>query len=126
MHRPAVRHRHRQDRHHLNPATTKNQQQDKQEQELPPMVERPPESTPAQLRFANPIPARDIMTSYFGDQRMHEGLDIDAEKGDDILSIAKGTVVKKGWSGRYGKRVISSSSRPVFDPFTSDLGSVWC
>ena len=82
------------------------QNNEQQQPELPPMVERPPESTPAQLSFTNPIPAQDIMTSYFGDQRMHEGLDINAEKGDEILSIAKGTVVKKGWNGRYGQRVV--------------------
>lgn len=75
------------------------------QRELPPMVERPPESTPAQLSFTNPIPARDVMTSYFGDQRMHEGLDINAEKGDDILSVAKGTVKRTGWNGRYGRMV---------------------
>jgi murein DD-endopeptidase MepM/ murein hydrolase activator NlpD len=84
----------------------RDEQTQQQEQELPPMVERPPESTPAQLSFVNPIPAQDIMTSYFGDQRMHEGLDINAEKGDDILAIAQGTVIKEGWSGRYGKRVV--------------------
>jgi len=87
-----------------NDQTEQNNEQ--QQPELPPMVERPPESRPAQLSFTNPIPAQDIMTSYFGDQRMHEGLDINAEKGDDILSIAKGTVVKKGWNGRYGQRVV--------------------
>lgn len=76
-----------------------------QEPELPPVVKRPPESTPAQLSFTNPIPSSDIMTSYFGDQRNHKGLDIDADKGDKIVSVAKGTVVETGWEGGYGEQV---------------------
>lgn len=73
--------------------------------ELPPKVTRPPESTPAQLTFTNPLPARDIMTSPFGDDRKHEGLDINAEKGDDILSVTQGEVIYAGWGGSYGNLV---------------------
>lgn len=73
--------------------------------ETPPEVTRPPESTPAQLTFTNPLPARDIMTSPFGDQREHDGLDINAEKGDDIVSVAQGEVIYSDWAGSYGKLV---------------------
>ncbi len=75
------------------------------EPELPPVVERPPDSTPAQLTFTNPIPARDIMTSPFGDDREHEGLDINANTGDPVLSVAKGKVIDAGWASGYGNQV---------------------
>lgn len=74
-------------------------------EELPPEVTRPPESTPARLTFTNPIPARNTMTSPFGDGRKHDGLDINAEKGDDILSVTQGEVIFAGWAGTYGKLV---------------------
>jgi murein DD-endopeptidase MepM/ murein hydrolase activator NlpD len=75
------------------------------QRELPPEVTRPPESTPAQLSFTNPIPARKVMTSNFGDGRGHEGLDINANVGDEILSVAKGEVILAGWVGGYGRCV---------------------
>lgn len=78
---------------------------DIEKRELPPMVTRPPESTPAELTFVNPIPARRIMTSPFGDQREHDGLDINAEMGDEILSVAQGEVIYTGWPGAYGRLV---------------------
>lgn len=89
-----------------NPQNGQQQEaQQQQQRELPPQVERPPESTPAKLTFIDPIPSSDIMTSYFGDQRNHEGLDINAEKGDKIVAIAHGKVKRAGWNGRYGRMV---------------------
>jgi len=79
--------------------------QEEPEPELAPVVERPADSTPAQLTFTNPIPARDIMTSPFGDDRGHEGLDINANTGDPILSVAKGKVIDAGWASGYGNQV---------------------
>jgi murein DD-endopeptidase MepM/ murein hydrolase activator NlpD len=84
---------------------TEQTTEEESEPELPPVVERPPDSTPAQLSFTNPIPARDIMTSPFGDDRGHEGLDINANTGDPILSVAKGEVIEAGWASGYGRQV---------------------
>lgn len=42
------------------------------------------------------------ITSYFGGDRSHTGLDIDGETGDAIYAAQSGTVLFAGWSGGYG------------------------
>jgi len=37
--------------------------------------------------------------------RMHEGIDLDASYGSDVVAVAGGTVVSAGWDGGYGKQV---------------------
>ena len=35
----------------------------------------------------------------------HSGMDIDGEKGDDVIAPANGTVIKAGWHGGYGNMI---------------------
>jgi len=35
----------------------------------------------------------------------HPGMDIDGERGDDVIAPANGTVVKAGWTGGYGNMI---------------------
>ncbi|WP_421072095.1 LysM peptidoglycan-binding domain-containing M23 family metallopeptidase [Pelotomaculum propionicicum] len=37
--------------------------------------------------------------------RMHEGIDLDASYGSDVVAVAGGTVVDAGWDGGYGMKV---------------------
>jgi murein DD-endopeptidase MepM/ murein hydrolase activator NlpD len=37
--------------------------------------------------------------------RMHEGIDLDAGYGSDVVAVAGGTVVSTGWDGGYGYQV---------------------
>jgi murein DD-endopeptidase MepM/ murein hydrolase activator NlpD len=37
--------------------------------------------------------------------RMHEGIDLDASYGSDVVAVASGTVVSAGWDGGYGYQV---------------------
>lgn len=59
-------------------------------------------------------PAEGKISSYFGARKdpfesgegFHEGIDIAAAYGEDILASADGVVVSAGWYGGYGKAVI--------------------
>jgi len=42
----------------------------------------------------------------YGDLRMHEGIDMNAEGGSPIYATGNGTVEAAGWEGGYGNRVI--------------------
>lgn len=57
------------------------------------------------LRLAWPC-AGDIV-SPFGMRwgRMHEGIDLDAGYGSDVVAVAGGTVIAAGWNGGYGREV---------------------
>lgn len=52
-------------------------------------------------------PARGSIVSSFGMRwgRMHEGIDLDAPYGSDVVAVASGTVVSVGWNGGYGRQV---------------------
>lgn len=47
------------------------------------------------------------IVSPFGTRwgRMHEGIDLDAGYGSDVVAVASGTVVSTGWDGGYGYQV---------------------
>ena len=59
-------------------------------------------------------PVAGWLTSSFGNRRdpftggsdFHPGLDISANKGDEVLAPALGTVSMAGWNGAYGNMVI--------------------
>ena len=42
----------------------------------------------------------------FGTQRMHTGIDIGADYGDDVVAVDSGVVIYADWMGGYGKAVI--------------------
>lgn len=71
----------------------------------PPPITRPPESVPAPLAFSNPVGADHIVTSPFGDNRGHEGWDIDLNIGDTVKAVMDGRVSITSWVGAYGKMV---------------------
>jgi murein DD-endopeptidase MepM/ murein hydrolase activator NlpD len=52
-------------------------------------------------------PSEGGVVSSFGMRwgRMHEGIDLDAGYGSDVVSVAGGTVVEAGWDGGYGMEV---------------------
>jgi lipoprotein NlpD len=60
-------------------------------------------------KFAFIWPLKGVLTSGFGirNGRNHEGIDIGADKGTRIVSVAKGRVVFSGWGPTgYGRMVI--------------------
>ena len=59
------------------------------------------------VQFDSPMPRNAIVTSPFGPRwrGIHEGIDIDAERGDPIKSAADGIVIKAGKGTGYGKMV---------------------
>lgn len=42
----------------------------------------------------------------FGTQRLHTGIDIGADYGDDVVAVDSGVVIYADWMGGYGKAVI--------------------
>ncbi len=52
-------------------------------------------------------PSDGSIVSPFGMRwgRMHEGIDLDAGYGNEVVAVAGGTVVEAGWYGGYGKEV---------------------
>lgn len=60
------------------------------------------------LQFQSPLEGPALITSSFGHRwgRMHEGVDLDAQKGDRVLAAADGIVIEAGTSLSYGKMVI--------------------
>ncbi|PWN07247.1 M23 family metallopeptidase [Rhodohalobacter mucosus] len=69
-------------------------------------------STSGSVRFRSPVDGPALITSPFGRRwgRMHEGVDIDARKGDRILAAADGVVVEAKTSVSYGRMVIVQHS----------------
>jgi hypothetical protein len=65
-------------------------------------------SATGSVRFQSPVDGPANVTSTFGRRwgRMHEGVDIDARKGDRILAAADGTVVEAKTSVSYGRMVV--------------------
>lgn len=59
------------------------------------------------VSFSSPLAKPAVITSKYGKRwkNMHKGIDIDAERGDDILAAADGVVVKAGVGTGYGKMV---------------------
>jgi murein DD-endopeptidase MepM/ murein hydrolase activator NlpD len=59
-------------------------------------------------------PVAGWLTSSFGNRRdpftggsdFHPGLDISANRGDEVLAPAMGTVTMAGWNGSYGNMVV--------------------
>lgn len=42
----------------------------------------------------------------YGGQRMHTGIDIDGDWGEDVVAVEAGVVTRSDWNGGYGKTVI--------------------
>ena len=59
------------------------------------------------VNFSSPMKKPALITSAYGPRwnRTHKGVDIDAERGEDILAAADGVVVKAGVGNGYGKMV---------------------
>lgn len=64
--------------------------------------------------FISPLNTQGVITSDFGfrndpisgEYKMHNGLDIAAEKGSDILSVSNGVVYKTGFDDGYGNYIV--------------------
>ncbi len=61
----------------------------------------------SEVNFASPMPAGATLTSPFGQRwtRNHDGVDLDAERGDPIMAAADGIVVIAGKGTGYGKMI---------------------
>lgn len=72
-----------------------------EEDRLPPLMH------PAAVRFASPMKNRTVVTSPFGPRwrDSHEGVDLEADRGDDILAVESGRVIRAGPGNGYGKMV---------------------
>ncbi|MFP4697074.1 MAG: murein hydrolase activator EnvC family protein [Eubacteriales bacterium] len=65
-------------------------------------------------KMAWPVPNYSRISSYFGNrthpifntQKFHNGIDIPAPTGTDIVSAAAGKVVEAGWSNSYGNYIV--------------------
>lgn len=61
-----------------------------------------------------PVPSSDRISSPFGyrfhpihhTNRLHTGIDIPAKAGNDVVSAAKGVVIRSNWFGGYGNAVM--------------------
>lgn len=60
------------------------------------------------VNFSSPMSGDALVTSTFGQRwgRNHEGVDLDANRGDDVLAAASGVVIEAGRSGSYGNIVV--------------------
>ena len=56
--------------------------------------------------FPCEVTERTYISSYWGDNRGHEGLDIASPYGSDIYAALDGVVTFAGWYGNYGKCII--------------------
>jgi murein DD-endopeptidase MepM/ murein hydrolase activator NlpD len=68
---------------------------------LPPLMEA------GSANFTSPMQEKALVTSQFGQRwnDMHEGVDIDAERGQNIYAAESGVVLKAGKGTGYGKMV---------------------
>ena len=69
---------------------------------LPPMI------NPRSVSFDSPMQRQTQVTSAFGPRgrgSRHEGVDLDADRGDNIVAAEKGVVIKAGKGTGYGKMV---------------------
>lgn len=60
------------------------------------------------VNFRSPMTEGALVTSAFGQRwgRNHEGIDLDAKRGDDVVAAASGVVIEAGRSGSYGNVVV--------------------
>jgi len=68
----------------------------------------PPLISASGVNFGSPIPGPAHVTSPFGQRwgRLHEGIDLDARRGDNIIAAANGIVETVRYSATYGRKVI--------------------
>lgn len=70
------------------------------------------DSVPSGGSFAWPVPSSSYITSYFGMRtfwgvtRPHQGIDIAAGMGSNVVSARAGTITYAGWLGDYGNLII--------------------
>jgi murein DD-endopeptidase MepM/ murein hydrolase activator NlpD len=59
------------------------------------------------LKFRSPLDRTTIVTSPYGKRwrDFHEGTDVDADRGDNIVAVEDGVVVKAGTGNGYGRMV---------------------
>ncbi|PKD44993.1 peptidoglycan DD-metalloendopeptidase family protein [Rhodohalobacter barkolensis] len=64
------------------------------------------------LQIQSPM-ERSIVTSPFGYRwgRPHEGIDLDADRGDQVLSAADGVVEETSYSASYGRKIVIRHGR---------------
>jgi hypothetical protein len=69
---------------------------------LPPMMDA------TGLNFGSPVTGPAQVTSPFGHRwgRMHEGVDLDARRGDTVVAAANGIVETVRYSASYGRKVV--------------------
>lgn len=60
------------------------------------------------IQFDPPVGGNSLITSPFGNRwgRPHEGLDIDANRGDNILAVADGVVEETTTTATYGRKIV--------------------
>lgn len=60
------------------------------------------------VRFGSPLARETVVTSQFGPRwsRMHEGIDLRASRGDDVVAAASGVVVEARVGRGYGNMVV--------------------
>lgn len=56
--------------------------------------------------FKWPLATRGVITSYWGDNRGHKGVDIAVPTGTKVLAVKAGTVVEQGYRTDYGYYVL--------------------
>ena len=68
--------------------------------------------------FMFPLPSGVwTVTSYVGDGRGHQGMDLSAPYGTSIYAVKGGTVVASGWDGAYGYRVVISHGDGLYTKY---------
>ena len=65
-------------------------------------------TVPSGSSFAWPVPSSSYITSYFGwrGYEWHQGVDIAAGMGSNVIAARGGTVTYAGWLGGYGNLII--------------------
>ncbi len=60
------------------------------------------------VRFDSPMPENGHVTSPFGSRwgRMHEGVDLDASRGDRVRAAASGVVIETSTTRSYGNKIV--------------------
>jgi murein DD-endopeptidase MepM/ murein hydrolase activator NlpD len=68
----------------------------------------PPLISASGVSFGSPVPGVADVTSPFGHRwgRMHEGVDLDARRGDSVVAAANGIVEDVRYSASYGRMVV--------------------
>lgn len=71
-------------------------------------ISRTPILSTGSLNFSSPLLGTAVITSPYGNRwtRPHQGIDLDANRGDDILAAADGVVIEARNARGYGRMVL--------------------